>query len=109
MGGGAASPAAPTGSSPGPGSWLGLPRQGHRGQHPALGTGHVCCSGAGRRPLGRRPSPAHSPGPRGRCTRTRQAGCLRSRLQMKGRTMSRASGGAVRARRARRLVKAATR
>lgn len=50
-----------------------------------------------------------SPGPWGRCTRTRQAGCLRSRLQMKGRAMSRASGGAVRAKRARRLAKAATR
>lgn len=103
------SPAAPTGSSPGLGSWLGPPRQGHRGQSPTLGTRGVVCRPSARRPLTGVTVTAHSPGPLGRCTRTRQAGCLRSRLHMKGRTMSRASGGAVRARRDRRLAKAATR
>lgn len=54
------------------------------------------------------PSPLPS-GPLGLCTSTLHEGCLRKRLQMKGMTMSRASGGAVRASRERRFINAATR
>lgn len=51
----------------------------------------------------------HSPSALGLWMRTLQEGWRRIRLQMKGRSMSRAVGGAVRASRDRRLANAATR
>lgn len=45
----------------------------------------------------------------GLCMRTLQEGCLRMRLQIKGSTISRAVGGAVKVRRDSRLTNAATR